>query len=409
MKFSSIIIAISLAANVVLVPVLLMGIAKSPAPAPVAVDARVSTADRKAADAATAAAGLWSELRSDDPRQQVEKLRADGFPESMIRAIITAQVRASFAARRKALEAAQGERLYWRNPMPDPAAMAASRALMKEEQKAIKDVLGADPENGGVASLRRQFPAFSDDVLEQIAAISERYQEQRMEIYSSVRGPGGTLPDEQAKLDALQKAMHAEIGGVLTPQQLEDYDLRTSNTANQLRYRLAAFDATEQEFRSLYGLQSAFDEQFGMLRGNQSEEQMRARNEAQKMLDSQIAAALGPARYADYQRATDYNYQQTTQLVARLNLPPATANTLYTVQKEFEQRRNDLYRSTNNTAPAGAASQQAAALQQEATTRVATILGDPKYVEAYQQYGGSWIRSLAPRPPVRAPATKSGG
>jgi hypothetical protein len=402
MKFSSLLIAVSVAANVALVSVLITGLTQDSTPPSATPESRVSTADQKQADAASAAAGLWAEMRSDDPREQAAKLRADGFPESMVRAIVAAQIRAGFAARRKAIEAAQGERPYWLNTTPDPAAMAALRALDREEQKAIKDVLGPDPENGMLAALRRQLPDFPGDTLDQIAAIRERYDQQRSEIYSSVRGPGGMLPDEEAKLEALEKAQHAEIAGVLSPQQLEDYDLRMSNTANQLRYNLVAFDPTEQEFRTLYRLQSAFDEQWGMFRGNQSEEQMRARSDAQKLLNDQIAGALGPARYADYQRATDYNYRRTTQLVARLNLPPETANNLYTVQKEFEQRRNDLYRSGGSAS----APTQGAVLQQEAVARVTTILGDAKHVEAYEQYGGSWLRNLAPQRP-RAPAPKS--
>ena len=36
--------------------------------------------------------------------------------------------------------------------------------------------------------------------------------------------------------------------------------------------------------------------------------------------------ALGADRFAEYERATDYNYRQTSQLVARLELPPAAAD-----------------------------------------------------------------------------------
>jgi hypothetical protein len=396
MKISSVFLAGSLAANVALVAVFIAGTTQHPEPA--VVRAAPVPSSPRPSDAAAIAAESWKELQSDDLRAQAEKLRADGFPPSMIRAIVGAQIHASFAARRKALENAQADRPFWKSTA-DPASQAALRALWREEQKAIKDVLGPDPENSITANLHRQFPQFPADTIDQIAAIRERYDQQRADIYSNFRG--GLLPDEQAKVDALEKAMRADMAAVLTPQQLEDYELRTSNTANQLRYSLTAFNATEQEFRTLYSLQKAFDDQWGMMRGGMSEDQQRARNEAQKQLTEQIKGALGADRYADYQRATDYNYRQTTQLVARLNLPPETANSLYAAQKEFEQRRNDMYR---NSAGAGAAAfenvaEQAKNLQQEAIARVTQILGDATRVNDYKQYGGSWIQNMIPRSP----------
>ena len=403
MKASSIVLGLSLLANLVLVGAVVRGVMRNPSsdrPPP-----NPAPAPTVAAPMTTDAVNAWSELRADDLKEQAEKLRADGFPPSMVRAIVAAQVRAGFAARRKQLETALGQQPFWRPADVDPTIAAAQRALMMEEQKAIKAVLGSDPVHGQAASLRRQFPGFADETIEQLAALRERYDEQRMELYSGIRGPGGRLPDEQAKMDALDKRMRAEIAGLLTPNEFEEYDLRTSNVANQLRYDLVAFNATEQEFRSLFKLKSAFEEQFGVFRGGASEEQMRARSEAQKQLNDQIKLALGPERFTEYQRGTDYNFRQTTQLIARLNLPAETANTLYAVQKDFEQRRNDLYRA--GSGPPGTPAwdnmvQQATALQKEAVARVTPVLGNAQNIQAYKQYGGAWIDSLVPRPPPTA-------
>ena len=405
MKISSVILACSACANVVLVGAIVHGVSREESAAR-ARRLQPSVAKVVTPSPAAGADRGWSEVNAQNVKDQADKLRAEGFPPSMIRAIIAAQIRAGFADRRKAIEVAQGEQPFWRPTTPDPNAAAALRALAMEEQKAIKDVLGNDPVNSPAAALRRQFPNFSEETIDQIAAIRERYDEQRMGLYNAMRGPGSLLPDEQAKIDALDKAMHGEIAAVLTPRELEDYDLRTTNTANQLRYELVAFDATEQEFRALYKLKSAFDEQWGSYRGGGSEEQMRARSEAQKQLNDQIKVALGPERFAEYQRATDYNYRQTTQLIARLNLPPETANHLYTIQKEFEQRRSDLYRG--GSGPPGSPAferivQQTTALQSEALARVTPVLGSAQFVDAYKQYGGSWLTNMVPRPPVNRP------
>lgn len=204
-------------------------------------------------------------------------------------------------------------------------------------------------------------------------------------------------PSEQEKVAALDRAMHNEFASVLTPAELETYDLRMSNTANNLRYNLAKFEPTEAEFRSLYRLQSAFDEQFnGMPYSTQ--EQMKARSEANTRLQEQIAAALGPERYPEYQRASDYNFRQTSLLVERLGLPAETATALYTVQKETEDRRNEIYRSTT-AETRDQMPQRLTALHADASKRVETLLGGKRSaIDAYGQYGGSWLTNLLPRP-----------
>jgi len=405
MRLSTILLAASLTANGALLAVVALGTnsPSSDASAPLAPPAPA------AAPAAPPAPPTWTELTgSDDLAAERDRLRAEGFPPNLVRAILAAQIRESFSAQRKALEAAQGEPPFWKLPTFDPKAQAALRALDEEQQKTLKDLLGPDPDNSAAAQLRRQFPGFSEDQIDQLAAIRDRYDEQRREIFNNARGVGGPMaltPDEQQKFNGFDKAMHAEFAAVLTPQQLEDYDLRSSNTANSMRYGLGNFELTEAEFRAVYKLRAAFDDQYNPYGGGSpSPEQMRVRMDAQKQLDQQIASALGPDRYAEYQRATDYNYRQTSQLVARLALPPETANQLYVVQKEIEGRRGNIY--SNSALTPDDRTQQLKALQQDGLARVTPLLGgSAPAVEAYKQYGGSWLANLMPRP---APASGSG-
>ena len=285
---------------------------------------------------------------------------------------------------------------------PDPKIQAEWRELSNAEQKQLKDLLGPDPDNGVAVRLRRELPGAAEDQIEQLAQIRERYDELRSDFYNA-RGGSAILPDEREKLTAMDKAMHAEFSAVLSPAQLEDYDLRTSNVANNLRYNLNAFDPTEQEFRALYKLQSAFDDQFAMNYGpSMSQDQMRARSAAQKQLTDDIQSALGPDRFADYQRATDYNFRQTSQLVARLELPPEAANQVYAVQKDIQDRVNAVRQS--GTIAFADRTAQLTALADEATTRVTAVLGARGF-EAYKQNGGSWLQNVAPRP-MPPPPTK---
>lgn len=400
MKISPVLVGGSLVLNAALVAVIVLGARGDSADTSAGATAAGTTHTRAVAASGSASPGLdtWNQLQSDDLAVQRNRLRDEGFPASLVRTILVAQVRESFAARRKAIESAPAEQPYWRVARPDPKVQAELRAVVKEQERALRELLGPDPENGAAASLRRQFPALAPEKAGQLAAIRERYDEQRQDIFANVRS--SLTPEENAKVRALEKAMHDEFAAVLTPAELEDYDLRTSSVANNLRYTLSAFDANEAEFRALYRIQAAYDDPLQST-GSSSQDEMRARMELTKQRDAEIAAALGPERYAEYQRATDYNYRQATLLAARLGLPAETPANLYALRKDYEQRRSDLVRSVTDAASRAQMPAQLATLQQEATDRVSALLGgNPSYVEAYKQYGGSWLVNFAPRPAV---------
>jgi hypothetical protein len=393
-KASTLLVLASLTLNAVLLGVLAFGAFGGAAPPKPTAPPATRLAPEPSIEAGSRT-DAWSELHSTELSLQRDRLQAEGFPPSAVRAILVAQIRERFAARRKAAEAASTDAPFWKNVSLDPQAQAAFRAIAREEQKAIRELLGPDPENGPAARLRQQFPEFPAEKIDQLVAIRERYDEQRQEIFGYSRGQ--LTPSEREKIAALEKAMHGEFATVLTPEELEHHDLRTSNTANSLRHRLSTFEPTESEFRALYRLQSAFDEQYRFT-GTSTPEQSRLRSEAQRELGLRIAAALGPMRYEEYQRSTDYNFQQANLLVARLGLPPATANTLHAVQKEFEERRNTAYRNSTPSAREELP-QQMTALHQEATARISAVLGgNTTAIDAYKQHGGSWLLSMAPRP-----------
>jgi hypothetical protein len=394
MRISTSILASSVLINVGLLIVIAFGAVSDRGSAKQSMVA--SLASRPVPVQTAVATGDWRDIESNDLQTERDRLRREGFPAEFIRAILAAQIHESFAAQRKALEADTADVAFWKTPIPDPKTQAALRALAKQEQKTLNDLLGPDLEYGPIASLHRLAPNLSQDKLEQLAAILARYEDQRSEIFATMRGSTGLLSGEGDKLSALEKAKHGEFAAVLTPTELEDYDLRASRTANNLRNELNAFNPTEQEFRTLYQLKSVYDEQFGMMYGPASPDQAQARRDAQKQLSDQIAAALGPERYADYQRTTDYDYLQTTRLVARLELPPATADQVYAMQKDIQQRADAI----RNTAAPEDRNAQLAALAAEAQAKVAAALG-PTGFEAYKTNGGQWLQSIAVRRTVK--------
>lgn len=396
------------------------------APSASALAAR-SSAKTTAIEVADVDPALWTNLGGEDLPTLVSRLRGAGFPPSVVRAIVAAQVNESFAARRKALAPPKTDLPFWKVNQPgDPKTLTALRELGREQSKVMKELLGTPvPSDDPVyaASLRRQYGNLPQEKIDQIARVKQDYQDLQQQIYTAAGfglDTGGVisfLPEDRAKLALLQKEQRADIAQILTPQEFEDYELRSSSTANQMRSSLSAFKPNEEEFRAIYKLQRQFDDQYSsqtvMAPGTPAAQDLnRQRMEAQKQLVSEIKAALGPERGADYERATDGNFQQINRVVERLELPPSAAVDVWSVQKEVEQKmtawRND------RTLPPAARTEQLAALAREAEAKVTAALG-PRGLEVYKQHGGFWINNLQAQanarsvPPGATPAPVGSG
>src|SRR5262249_43095041 len=151
------------------------------------------------------------------------------------------------------------------------------------------------------------------------------FNQKRTESYYN----NGTMT--AADMQRIDRELRSALAAVLSPAELEEYDLRSSNTGRSMRSDLIAFNPTEEEFRAIFKLRQAFDEQFNNFYGPgmPSQEQMRQRSDAQNLLNDQIKPLLGSDRGADYERAINYDYRRASQLIARLELPADTGPKLW--------------------------------------------------------------------------------
>jgi hypothetical protein len=335
-------------------------------------------------------------LESGDLPGLVARLRATGFPSDVIRAIVRAKLGEAYIARRKELDPGEATRPFWQTRPADPKLNAEIARVSREHAKTLRDLLGDDaPDPMAAMYQTRRLAGVPPDKVGGVKRILQDYDDLRGEVYAG----GPSTPADREKLAAIEKAQRADLAQLLTPAELLEYGVRSGPVADQLRWQLSAFSPTEAEFRTLYQLKAAFQEQVGNVYGTLPAEQQRQYDEAQKQLNEQIKAALGPERAADYTRAQDYNYQQTSRLVARLNLPAEATNQVWSVQQDIQKQRQALM--ANRTLPAEDRTQLIATLAEEAGARITATLGARGF-EAYKQYGGQWLQQLQPR---RAPAT----
>jgi hypothetical protein len=356
----------------------------------------------------------WRQIESDDYHQYIANLRAIGCPEQTIRDIILADVDKLYAARENPLKAppkqADGK----------PAAETAEqklerlrqlRAVQQEKRWVIKELLGIDmPLDLLPSSGSRDYHAFEvafkflpADKRDAVQGLQETYWQQSDALqakYDKKRTPEFVAESRQLK-DTLRQ----ELAKVLTPGELEDYDIRTSATAKQLSNKLGVyFRPTENEFREIFRAQrdyeTALEQSFApaqaaqpgdsadanalaQQRAARQQALQQARSSALSQMNDQLKTDLGENRYDEYQRSQDRTYDLLARLGMRYNLPQDTVLQAYDLQKSFQAGQVP-------GAGAVATQQDPAELQKQLNDRLSAILGE-QAARGYRRVNGGII------------------
>jgi len=414
-----ILIAVSLAANIALAltlaqrPAIRSGFspsARSVAATSAATARTALAAPSAASDAERADPLSWARLATGDLSAVVARLRAGGIPPRYLRAIVEALVAEHFADRHKAIVDAMTAKPWWQGQpyesiASDPKIAAMNRQLSRDERALLYQLIGPEPPASDYdrAWAQRKYGNLTPDRMEQVSRINRDYTDLMAEVRAQTGGI--ILPEDRQKLAYLEQQRHADLAQTLTPDELFEYTLRSSATANRLRDQLVAFDPSADEFRAIFQIRQAVEAQFGDGHiQNLTLDERRQRSDALNSIGDQIQAVLTPERFADYQLKTDPAYLQTNQFVAGLDLPPTATAQIVAVQRDMTGRMQAVVADRSLTADQRTA--QLASLAQEATTTLTATLG-ASGLAAYKQSVGNWLANLERRAQPRpgAPAT----
>lgn len=353
---------------------------------------------------------IWSALQADDLKAYVAHLRAAGFPEKTIRTLVGLALAERHAERRKELESGFSETPYWRQQTwwgNEPKKQAALNQLWREHRETLDQLLGPDPDEPVQARSwrQRQYGGIPREKVDEIQRLQQDYGELSQEINRAAKG--FLLPEDREKLAFLEKEKLADLHELLTPDEFLEYQLRNSPAANQLRNDFRQIELTEEEFRALYALRAAVDEQLGNPDPflSRKRDQAEGRDKAETQLREQYRTVLGEERYAEYLRSREGNYEQLRRLAERLELPKETAANIHHLQKSTEQKANEIRR--NSKLKPEERNAQLSALATTVKTMVSTALGSRGY-EAYLEQGCYWLRNLEPPKPSPSPNNPRG-
>ncbi len=328
----------------------------------------------------------WSQIELADYREYISKLRAIECPERVIRDMIIADVSKLYSRRFAAL---QPPRKYWeREPSFNRQLHKRLNALEREKEALLKQLLGEDfnwereCDNQTMCSDGwEEHLCFMPDERQGLARkVIAKLREQEEDLFTS--------PHEEdmeryfQTKQRLRKDFWVELAKVVTPAELEEFKLRTSQTAQNLRYSLATFKPTPDEFRAIFRISEEFQSTYP--EGPKPKDYWRKMNDA-------IRSALGEQRYVDYERLTEHAYTSAMAIAARDGLPRGTGDKVLDMKKAAEQEAKQI--RADKTITDDERRERLTAVKGETEAALVEVLGG-KGFKTYRKEGGYWLKDL---------------
>ena len=218
----------------------------------------------------------------------------------------------------------------------------------------------------------------------------EKFHHLQAEIFESSHGR--IYPEDAAALQEIHDQRVAELEGILTPEQLRQFEFRESPTAERMRHELVAFQPSKEEFQAIFDVRREFDDQLGHHDFDfQDPEYRQSRELAEEQMHEQIRDILGEERFQEYELANDHRYRDLFNLGERFDVPEENVNYLFDLWQTSEQQVDQI-----RSDPAMDEAQRRERLDSmrvELEDKAQSALG-PEVFYNYQNTGGEWIQHL---------------
>lgn len=211
----------------------------------------------------------WAALESKDFATFISNLRAIGCPDQTIRRIVTGEVRELIDQDRLAL--LESEPIpYWDSAFGvGESDLPGFQNLAVEEAEMLTRLLGSPGDivaDGGSDCLPRtwRFGAAMNAKKPAFVDILGRADQQIEDVMAAV-GEDGPTPDQQVILAEIQADKEAALNALLSPDEREDFELRNSPLADEIRSQLRTDgrSVTEEQFREMFRARRELDARIG--------------------------------------------------------------------------------------------------------------------------------------------------
>jgi hypothetical protein len=306
-----------------------------------------STTRSRTNDLASTGSFDWASVATNDLRRYIVNLRAVQCPEPTVRDIIIAEVQRQFDPREAPFKVASGEVLI---PENEPSAQRQTRRradylrrrnlrlVEKEKVAFIRDLLGVDLP---LEPLRGWYSRNYERMESAINGVPAEKRERVREMMEAYWNLSDTLNDDR---DVSMKGRDAEfieryrennerrrlgLLQILTPDEVELFDMRASSAAERLRIQLGEMQPTEAEFREIYRLRRDIEEPFGGTMTVGQTTGVEQDPQAETRYRERLEALLTPERLAQMDRVQGERHQNLARLRDRFGLAPEVVDQAY--------------------------------------------------------------------------------
>ncbi len=327
----------------------------------------------------------WQDIESIEYPKYISNLRAFGCPESIIRDIIITDVARLYKSKKDAILNANPPK-YWKKGYAKDV-MENINKLELEKKALVKDLLGVDydEEVGKLMSTDMPEPDLFIDFLssekqKQVKQIVEEYENRREAIVKRCKGI--YLNKDEMESKQIEEDKNKALAAILSPDELNEFNIRNSEKAKELRDSFGKLDLTESEFRQIYQASIAFDEKLKNIGDNID------LSGAYKEHEEQLRRILGEERYKKYEMMLSADYEYLISFKERFNLTDETIEKVYDFKDAVGEELNNI--ESDESLSYQQRSNIVVALMKESEKTLKNFLGDEVY-NAYVQYDSDFV------------------
>lgn len=346
----------------------------------------------------------WRQIESADYRQYIANLRAVECPEWLVRQIIVADIDDLYGQRAR-LEPLQFNPWQGADERSGATRNRAARltALRQEKLALVKSLLGCEYENIAdkiwnqdlFSTLKHGF--LPDEKAARVLFLEHEYAGAAQNIREDAHFI--LLDEDQRKLQSLYEGFQGALAGELDAAELEEFQLRA-----QQRFLIADdihFDGvtvTSGELREIVGFSKSVRD---MAREEVGLDNSSSEAERMSRMDSfnvQVKSLLGAARFADYERAQNFEFRNILEFAERSDLPQDAAVRVYELRENTGRQAAEIRGDASMSAEERVAA--LVILRSAALRNIASAFGDN--CQNYLSSSGQWLNEIAPMQPVSA-------
>ena len=293
----------------------------------------------------------WEQVDSDEYLIYIASLRAVGCPEEKVRSIVKADINELMS--RKRLRAAVEHDTQWWRAEPDLMVVNVlqekGRQLDEERRALIEKLLGPeayDSEKGQAllwSNVQLTGPVLGNLPTEKHNAVQEicsRSIDRHQGAFWARINEGQPL--NQVQMAQLRDQTRTDLRKILDQNEMEEFLLRYSHNAHQLRNELRGFDPSPEEFRKIFRAIDPIDHPLQLEYGGVETLSQQQRERVERQRDNAIKEALSPERYQQWLLTKDPLYRQAQMTAMQYGAPSKVIMPIYQMAKTSESKRQKI-------------------------------------------------------------------